>query len=225
MLQVTFAPKTLSEESPVFIERACEGRAAEVQEFLDKSTQKQFYQGQAQLSKQAEYTRLSDVVIDLAEFKRFAEKAKLRDNDADQEKLYYDALKKQRSTDFESKLLTKKAEELKQVKASQLRKRASEAGASAEQVDEAEDSDSPKDAFIALIVELEMGILRDYEDKASQLRKRARELGASAEQADEAEDSDSPKDAFIALIVELEMAKIRADEEDHEHLNNHTLNP
>jgi hypothetical protein len=111
---------------------------------------------------------------------------------------------------------------LEQLKISQLRKRASEAGASAEQVEEADDSDFPKGVFMALIVELEMAMqastlgpdtakmeaelrLELERLKASQLRKRASEAGASAEQIEEAEDSESQKDAFMVLIVQLEM--------------------
>eukprot|EP01045_Picozoa_sp_COSAG04_P006490 COSAG04_NODE_320_length_16877_cov_26.485401_1_plen_4766_part_00 len=98
--------------------------------------------------------------------------------------------------------------ELDSAKPSELRKRAAAAGATEEEIDEADDVDDPKAALIALVLEREgargdpMEALRSL--KPSALRKRAAAAGVSGDEIEEAEDAEDPKAALIALILDAQ---------------------
>jgi hypothetical protein len=120
--------------------------------------------------------------------------------------------------------------ELQPMRISALRKRAAEAGASADEVEEATDAENSKVALIELIV----GYQNQGEDQTKQrealrvealrlelqrmrisaLRKRAAEAGASANEVDTADDCDAPKAALIELVIRKESAQAAAVEEE-----------
>ena len=113
---------------------------------------------------------------------------------------------------------------------SELRGRAAACGATEDELDDAYDGDSPKDAFIQLIlsraaprdtVGKDAGVVAPEAEEeplppsppqtdegqamasltVSELRSRAAACGATEDEIDDAYDSDSPKDVFIELIL------------------------
>ena len=109
---------------------------------------------------------------------------------------------------------------LRELKISELKKRARAAGVPEEQIEEAEDSADPKASLVALIqqrVELVAHSIDDGADgvaasvadlraelgllKMSALKKRAKALQIAAEVLEEAEDSLTPREAIVELIV------------------------
>ena len=121
--------------------------------------------------------------------------------------------------------------DLENLKPSQLRKRAAEAGVAAGQVEAAEDSDTPKESLIQLLMDAESAAaahtvaetISAYgaetisarktalsaeldQLKPSQLRKRAAAAGVTPEQIEEAEDGGAPKEALTQLLLEAESA-------------------
>ena len=105
--------------------------------------------------------------------------------------------------------------ELAALPPSQLRKRAMAAGITAESVEVAEDSSSPKEGMIVLILGAEAAgsgdrALREELEglKTSQLRKRAVAVGITAESIEVAEDSADPKEGMIVLILRMSVPKL-----------------
>lgn len=99
---------------------------------------------------------------------------------------------------------------LSMLKASELRRRAEDAGASNEALDEALDADQPTTALASLVLDLEGGsrareeerIRRELEGlRPSQLRRKALEVGLPEEQIDDAQDSDNPTAVLVTLIL------------------------
>jgi hypothetical protein len=100
--------------------------------------------------------------------------------------------------------------ELEHMAPSQLRKRAVAEGVEEEQIETAEDAESPKREMIELIVAASQAVVQsadaalraELEHMApSQLRKRAVAEGVEEEQIEAAEDAESPKREMIELIV------------------------
>jgi predicted hydrolase (HD superfamily) len=105
--------------------------------------------------------------------------------------------------------------ELAALRPTQLRKRAVAAGVSSEQIESAEDSDTPRESLTELIVSAtamqtsahsaaatealraELAALRP-----TQLRKRCASAGIARDHIEEAEDSDTPKQSMIELLLE-----------------------
>ena len=112
--------------------------------------------------------------------------------------------------------------ELAKLKPSALRKRARADGVSEDDLEEAEDSDSPKSTIIELILLMTEAVPAEDSQaaelraelsklKPSALRKRARADGVGEDAMEGAEDSDDPKPAIIELILD---ASPRKDEDD-----------
>jgi hypothetical protein len=97
----------------------------------------------------------------------------------------------------------------------ELRAQARKAGASDEQLDVAADSDEPREALEALVLELEpeppagaraVALRQELQALSNrELRARTRLGGASAEQLEAAADSDDPREALEALTMALEL--------------------
>jgi hypothetical protein len=102
--------------------------------------------------------------------------------------------------------------ELASMKLTALHKRASADGVGGEALEDAMDDGSPKQAVIALLLQVHASAqaqastepARTLEQlrwlRPSELRKMAVAHGALAEQVDEAEDSDNPREALAALV-------------------------
>eukprot|EP01051_Picozoa_sp_SAG22_P002868 SAG22_NODE_133_length_18379_cov_34.571937_1_plen_1946_part_00 len=109
-----------------------------------------------------------------------------------------------------------KEEELAALSSKQLRTRAAEIGATAEQLDAAADADDMHLALIALVLALDQAVRADTAAGTAaqreelnglsnkELRARAKEVGATTEQLADAADADDMRAALISLIVELE---------------------
>jgi hypothetical protein len=98
--------------------------------------------------------------------------------------------------------------ELRALKPTQLRKRAKAAGADPDALDAADDADAPKEALIALIVELEAAagggdaLRAELEGmKVSKLKKRAAKDGVAGSDIEEADDAAEPKEQLVRLIL------------------------
>jgi hypothetical protein len=106
---------------------------------------------------------------------------------------------------------------LRGLKISELRRRATEvASVSEERVHQAEDSEDPRAALVALLLEAanagpaDAGAEHHLRDelrgmKMSALRTRARAAGVDEDEADEAGDGPSPAEAIVELIVAAEL--------------------
>jgi lambda repressor-like predicted transcriptional regulator len=114
------------------------------------------------------------------------------------------------SKERESAASAKNLTEREGLKPSQLRKRAATAGVEDAQVEAAEDSATPRESMLALILAAEAasssGVLATFQTKLeglkpSQLRKRAVAAGVTAASIEAAEDSATPKGDMIALIL------------------------
>jgi hypothetical protein len=109
--------------------------------------------------------------------------------------------------------------ELGKMKQSALRRRAGGAGATEEQLDDADDAEDTIASLIELIVQLELGAADRGESaaaslraslgamKQSALRKRAASAGVSDEALDEADDEADTKAAIVELIVAAELGE------------------
>eukprot|EP01048_Picozoa_sp_COSAG05_P021122 COSAG05_NODE_3791_length_1835_cov_1.131336_1_plen_549_part_01 len=103
--------------------------------------------------------------------------------------------------------------ELQGIKVKALKRRALAAGATSEELDDAEDADDHKGAIIELIIQKEVAssdVGRRLElagMKVRALKKLATAVGVSDEQLEDAEDEDDHKGAIIALILEQEAKK------------------
>ena len=100
--------------------------------------------------------------------------------------------------------------ELGSLKLKELRQRAKQAGMSAEQLEQAMDSDDPEEMVIAFLLEQHATTAQLRSEQADlaglslkELRKRAKAVGITAEQLETAMDGDEPEDAVIELIVAL----------------------
>ena len=103
--------------------------------------------------------------------------------------------------------------QLEYLSMKELRACAKEFGASSAQLEDAAESDTPKDALIALVMELNppdvdgaaVDLRRSELESLSmrELRACAKEAGASAAQLEDAADSDTPKAMLVTLVVEL----------------------
>ena len=111
--------------------------------------------------------------------------------------------------------------ELAGMKLSVLKKRAAAAGVELDAIDDALDLDDPKEAIIAILLEVERAPESEAGSAAlaaqlearraeltplrlSALRKRAADAGVSEEQLDEADDDDNPKQVIISILLETE---------------------
>ena len=98
--------------------------------------------------------------------------------------------------------------ELRGLKLGALSKRARAAGATHDELDEAQDADDPKAAVITLILQHADPDRQLREElrglKLGALSKRARAAGATHDELDEAQDADNPKAAVIELIIRAE---------------------
>eukprot|EP01046_Picozoa_sp_COSAG06_P021451 COSAG06_NODE_1614_length_8932_cov_4.428507_1_plen_1634_part_10 len=117
--------------------------------------------------------------------------------------------------------------ELQGLTLKHLRKRAKDAGATAEQLLEAMDADEPKDAVIELILAIdgpssqvpdaaavEQRLLTELQGmRLRDLRKRAKEVGVGSDALENAMDSDEPE----ATVVELIVARTRSVGKDKPH--------
>ena len=90
--------------------------------------------------------------------------------------------------------------ELASLKLAALKRRAKALGASAEQIDGLDETDSPKAAAIELVIALRAAL--DGMNLGG-LKKRLRALGTPGETVDELDESDDPKGAAIVLILQL----------------------
>jgi hypothetical protein len=106
--------------------------------------------------------------------------------------------------------------ELKALKLSALSKRAAAAGVSRDAIEAAVDSDSPKESFVALLLEAESGaggrdsaaleLQAELEGlRVSALRRRAEDAGVGPEQIDNAMDGAAPKEDLISLLLRPEL--------------------
>jgi hypothetical protein len=112
-------------------------------------------------------------------------------------------------------------EELEQLKLTKLKDRALAAGAIAVEIQDAEDSDAPREALIQLDFDLRnenegaaldvgevdnpLAALREELEqlKLTKLKDRALAAGAIAEEIQDAEDSDAPREALLQLVFDL----------------------
>eukprot|EP01043_Picozoa_sp_COSAG02_P049803 COSAG02_NODE_5041_length_4701_cov_154.801391_4_plen_682_part_01 len=102
--------------------------------------------------------------------------------------------------------------ELRQLKPSQLKKRAVAAGSTAQQIEDAEDADDTQAALMELIMAAEevesvanSALLAELRQlKPSQLKKRAVAAGSTAQQIEDAEDADDTQAALMELIMAAE---------------------
>ena len=96
----------------------------------------------------------------------------------------------------------------------ELRKRAKDAGMLADALDQAMDSDAPKEELIAFLIRqqaasadsraCDAALLSELQAlRLKELRKRAKDVGATGEELDAAMDEDEPNDAVIQLILAL----------------------
>ena len=103
-------------------------------------------------------------------------------------------------------------QELGSLKLKDLRKRAKEAGMSANELEAAMDADDPEGIVIEFLMcqhaaaveesAVEASLVSELQGlKLRELRKRAKEHGVGAEQLDEAMDADEPEAAVIELLV------------------------
>ena len=99
--------------------------------------------------------------------------------------------------------------QLAELKVSELRRAAREAGVDESLVEEAEDGAAPKEQLVELIVDASCGAAQNALRaelgglKANELRKRALREGAGDEAAQAAEDSDDPQAEFVELVCAL----------------------
>jgi hypothetical protein len=104
--------------------------------------------------------------------------------------------------------------ELGSMKLKDLRKRAKDVGMTAEQLDQAMDSEDPEEEVITYLLGLhaadanaragETALVSELQGlRLKELRQRAKEVGITAEELDTAMDSDEPEAAVIELIVAL----------------------
>jgi hypothetical protein len=118
------------------------------------------------------------------------------------------------------------------MKISQLRKQAIAVGVETESVDEAQDSDDPRESLMALIISAKSAELRGAKAgaqtadmaavealwselagmKMSQLRKQAKAANVENEKVEEAMDSDDPRESMVALIISVKSAELRGSE-------------
>ena len=98
--------------------------------------------------------------------------------------------------------------QLRELRPTQLKKRARESGASTEAIEATDDAETPKQALIALIAELEEQPEADEAARAelaalkvTELKRRARELRVSDAAIEEADYAPSPKEALVALLL------------------------
>ena len=100
------------------------------------------------------------------------------------------------------------------MKLKDLRKRAKDVGMTAEQLDQAMDSEDPEEEVITYLLGLhaadanaragETALVSELQGlRLKELRQRAKEVGITAEELDTAMDSDEPEAAVIELIVAL----------------------
>jgi hypothetical protein len=128
--------------------------------------------------------------------------------------------------------------ELEQLKFSALKKRAVAAGVCGEDLEKAEDSDTPKAALLEVLVHIEKARLEAGESvavsdamgiaskpmqaalealrqelgglKMSALKKRALAAGVGEEELDDTADSDNPKGAVVGILIGAERAALEA---------------
>ena len=95
--------------------------------------------------------------------------------------------------------------ELAHLKLPDLRKRAAAAGATEDDIEDARDSDNPKEALMELILaqqEKSAATTAEFEGLTlKELRQRAIEAGVDADDIEDARDADEPKEAMIALLI------------------------
>lgn len=95
--------------------------------------------------------------------------------------------------------------ELAHLKLPDLRKRAAAAGATEDDIEDARDSDNPKEALMELILaqqEKSAATTAEFEGLTlKELRQRAIEAGVDADDIEDARDADEPKEAMIALLL------------------------
>ena len=100
--------------------------------------------------------------------------------------------------------------QLKAMKLGALSKRALASGATAEELEAAQDEDEPKAAVIALILRYEVDPSEALRGELSKLKlgalsRRAVAVGVNVDALEAAQDEDAPKSAVIELIVRAEL--------------------
>eukprot|EP01048_Picozoa_sp_COSAG05_P023674 COSAG05_NODE_5225_length_1231_cov_1.274735_1_plen_332_part_10 len=128
------------------------------------------------------------------------------------------------TADTQAVLETTSRAELVRLRMSELRKRAEEAGASEEQMDQAADCGDEKSALIEVVLglvgfcgatqyaEAERGIRGELAGlKMSALRKRAKLAGASERQMDDAADGDDETAALTEIVVQEKLGRLAAE--------------
>jgi hypothetical protein len=103
--------------------------------------------------------------------------------------------------------------ELQGLRLKALFQRAKEAGVDDDTLEDATDSDDPKDAVIAILLSrLEVAVVASptsadlHGMRLKELRQRARELGVGEQKLEDSLGAEDPKAAVIALVVEASFA-------------------
>jgi hypothetical protein len=106
--------------------------------------------------------------------------------------------------------------ELSGLSVKELRARAKHQGATVEQLEQAAESETPRDFLVAVLFHLEKDPADKLRDElqalpVKDLRARAKAAGATAEQLEHAADSDFPRNVLLELLLQLELPPVEPE--------------